>query len=241
MYSAGFEVYDISPQRAMDVSQRSRTCLDFMMSWGRATSITAEKASRSLLKSGVAVAVAVAVAVGGRGGGGSVLETVEVGPAAAVAEVEPAAVVEVVATGRTELIRASEAVVATTGAAIVTVDNDDAAAADSPSGSSDADVDVDVDVDVAVVDADADADADVDDAADNVDDVTEEGALNLQNPAAFALATRMFLSCFSVYGWKPRVVQARDLRGTSTTVAIILILGCDSCHGLSCIEFVMFC
>jgi hypothetical protein len=155
-------------------------------------------------------------------GGGSALGTVEEGAAAA------AVVAVVVATGRTELIRASEAVVATTGAAAITVDNDDASApADSPSGSSDADV--------GTVNADADAAVDV---ADD-DDVTEEGALNLQNPAAFALATRMFLSCFSVYGWKPRVVQARDLRGTSTTVAIILILGCDSCHRLPCIEFVM--
>ena len=160
-----------------------------------------------------AVAGAVAATVGGGGavggrrgrGGGSVLEIVE--------EVAAAVVVVVVATGRTGLIRAPEAAVTTTGAAAVSVDNDDGAgAADSPTGSSD--------VDVA-----------------DVDDVTEEGALNLQNPAAFALATRMFLSCFSVYGLKPRVVQARDLRGTSTTVAIILILGCDSCDRLSCIDY----
>ena len=181
------------------------------------------------------MAVAGAGAGAVEGGGGSVLETVE---AAAVAAVE------VVATGRTKPIRASEAVVATTNAAAVTVDNDDdaaagAAAADSPSGSSGVDVAADADA----VDADADAfDAEADaavDVADDDNDVTEECALNLQNPAAFALATRMFLSCFSVYGWKPRVVQARDLRGTSTTVAIILIRGCDSCHRLLCIEFVM--
>lgn len=55
-----------------------------------------------------------------------------------------------------------------------------------------------------------------------------EGALYLQNPAAFALAERMFRSCFSVYGWNPRVVHASNLKGTSTTVAIILIRGWDN-------------
>ena len=138
-------MYDISPQRAMDVSQRSRTCLDFIVSCGSATSITAANASRSLLKSGIAVRV------------GSVLKT--------------AAAAAAVVTDGTELNKASGAEVTVTGtAAVVDDDDDDVITGDSS--------------DVGVV---------VNDVA-----VTGTGALYLQNPAAFALATRIFLSCFSV-------------------------------------------
>ena len=85
MYKAGFDVYDMSPQRAIDVSQRSRTCLDFMMSCGRATSMTAENASRSLLKSEAA----------GRESVRFVLETTTAEVAVAVAVVVAAVVVAV--------------------------------------------------------------------------------------------------------------------------------------------------
>ena len=149
MYKAGFEVYDINPHRAMDVSQRSRTCLDFMMSCGSATSMTAENASRSLLKSEAA------------GRERSVLEA-----AAAV----------VVVAGRTELKTFLVARVAVSGTA--TADSDDVITIDSS------------DVEVSADDVTATSAATATGAG--------EGALYLQNPAAFALVERMFLSCFSV-------------------------------------------
>ena len=200
MYKAGFDVYDINPQRAMDVSQRSRTCLDFMMSCGSATSMTAENASRSLLKSVAAGRVR------------SVLETaapaVVAGTVALVTVVVVAVVEAVVVAGRTELKTLSVARVAVPGTA--TADSDDVITIDS------SDVEVSAD--------------DVTATVTGTETGTGEGALYLQNPAAFALAERMFRSCFSVYGWTPRAVHASNLKGTSTTVAIILIRGWDNCN-----------
>ena len=60
---------------------------------------------------------------------------------------------------------------------------------------------VDIDVDDDDVDDDDSFSSDVCGVANDVSITgtgTRRGALYLQNPAAFALATRMFLSCFSV-------------------------------------------